>query len=188
MPAPHVVLDANIIVHAYIRDLLLDAHIARVCRVRWTDAILAEARRALIADLGRSEAETDRLLAAMRRIRRIHLTGYEGQIAAMTNDPHDRHVAAAAVQARADVVTFNLRHFRARDLAPFGIAAIHPDPFLTALAADAPRVLARIVRAQVAQRTLPPLTADAYLDRLAGSLPRFVGAVRASLTAANAKE
>jgi len=49
----------------------------------------------------------------------------------MTNDPKDRHVAAAAVRANAQViVTSNLKDFQPSSLTEWGIEARHPDQFL----------------------------------------------------------
>lgn len=127
MPYPHVVLDANVIVQGRVRGLLLDAAAAKLCRVRWTEAILTEARRAAIGDLGHDPAAVDALLAALRRhFPRAAIAGYESLVDAMMNDPKDQHVAAAAAHARANVVTFNLRHFRPEHLAPFGVRALSP--------------------------------------------------------------
>jgi len=67
VPYPQIVLDANVIVQALVRDLLRDADAFGLCRVRWTEAILAEAQRTLIRDFGRDPAPIDALLAAMRR-------------------------------------------------------------------------------------------------------------------------
>lgn len=112
MSSPHAMLDANVLAQAYVRDLLRDADALGLCRVRWTDTILDETRRVSIHKLGRAPADIDALLAAHRRaFPRATITGYEEAIAEMTGDPKDRHVAAA-VSARADVVTFNLRHLR----------------------------------------------------------------------------
>ncbi len=153
MTYPPIVLDANVIVQALVRDLLLDADAFGLCRVRWT-----EARRTLIGDSGRDPTQIDALLAAMRRhFPRAAIVGYEARIAAMTNDPKDRHVAAAAVWAGAAIATFNLRHFRPADLAPFGVRALHPDAFLMELYPAYADILAAIVREQAAQRTEPPL-------------------------------
>lgn len=180
MPYPHVVLDANVVVQALVRDLLLDADADGLCRVRWTEAILAEARRTYLNDFGRDPERIDALLAAMRHhFPRAAITGYEGRIGAMTNDLKDRHIAAAAVWAGAGIVTFNLRHFRPVHLGPFGVRAISPDTFLTALYTARPNTLAAIVRQQAAQRKVPPLSIAAYLDKLAMALPRFTAAVRA---------
>lgn len=159
MPYPQIVLDANVIVQALVRDLLLDADAYGLCRVRWTEAILTEARRTLIGDFGRDPVRIDALLAAMRRrFPRAAITGYEGRLAAMSNDPKDRHVAAAAVRAGADIATFNLRHFRPADLAPFAVRALHPDAFLMELYTAHPDTLAAIVRGQAAQRKGPSLS------------------------------
>ena len=180
MPYPQIVLDANVIVQALVRDLLLDADAFGLCRVRWTEAILAEAQRTLIGDFGRDPARIDALLAAMRRhFPRAAIVGYEERIAAMTNDPKDRHVAAAAVWAGAEIATFNLRHFRPADLAPFGVRSLHPDAFLMALYPTHADTLATIVGEQAAQRTDPPLALAAYLDKLVVPLPRFAAAIRA---------
>lgn len=45
-------------------------------------------------------------------------------------DPDDRHVLAAAIRCRADViVTMNLRDFPSEGLAAFGMEAQHPDEY-----------------------------------------------------------
>ena len=50
---------------------------------------------------------------------------------AMTNDPKDRHVLAAAVASPAQVVvTLNRKDFPDDACEPFGIQARHPDDFL----------------------------------------------------------
>ncbi len=56
------------------------------------------------------------------------VTGYEELVAAMRNDENNRHVAAAAIKAGAQViVTSNLADF---DDLPDGIEAQSPDEFL----------------------------------------------------------
>jgi predicted nucleic acid-binding protein len=162
VPYPQIVLDTNVIVQALVRDLLLDADAHGLCRVRWTEAILAEARRTLIRDFGRDPE----------------------RIAAMTNNPNDRHVAAAAVRAGAEIATFNLRHFRPAALAPFGVRALHPDAFLMELYPAHADTLATIVREQAAQRTDPPLVLTAYLDKLVVPLPRFTAVIHVQILSA----
>jgi len=182
VPSPHAALDANVLVQAYVRDLLLDADAFGLCRLRWTDTILDETRRVYLHELERDPAAIDALLTAMRReYPRAAITGYGKLIAVMTVDPKDRHVAAAATWARANVVTFNLRHFLPRDLAPFGMQAVHPDLFLTTLAEGHLEALTQIVRVQAGRRTNPPLSPDAFLIRLARPLPRFSAIIGAAL-------
>jgi len=188
VPSPQVVLDANVILHVPLRDLLLDAALADRFRVRWTDAILDEVRRNMVGKGWAPAPAVDRLIAGMNRyFPTARITGYEGREAAMTNDPKDRHVTAAAVQVGADVLTFNLRHFLPRDLAPFAIAAIHPDALLTALCEHDPHTLAESIRANAGQRRAPPMTPGEYLDRLAEPLPRFVAAMRTSFPTIDAE-
>ncbi len=186
MLSPQIVLDANVIVQAPVRDLLLDADAHGLCRVRWTEAILAEARRTLIGEFRRDPTRIATLLAAMRQhFPRAAIVGDEARIAAMTNDPKDRHVAAAAVWAGAAIATFNLRHFRAADLAPFGARALHPDALLMGLYSMHAATVATIVHEQVAQRTDPPLALAAYLDRLVVPLPRFATTIRVQILSAD---
>ena len=53
------------------------------------------------------------------------VTGFDELIPSLTlPDPHDRHVLAAAIHGRADViVTKNLKHFPAAALTRYGIEA-----------------------------------------------------------------
>jgi len=181
VPYPQVVLDANVLARALVRDIFLDAGLTRLFRVRWTDAILAETRRTYVTKIGLSEADADDLLTEMGRVfPRARITGYEGREAAMSNDPRDRHVAAAAAQVGADIVTYNLRHFQRAHLAPIGIRAIHPDVYLAALYPKHPNTLADIARQQARQRQ-GRLTLNDYLNRLGRSLPRFVATLQIHL-------
>jgi PIN domain len=68
-------------------------------------------------------------------VRDCLVTGYEDLIPALDlPDPDDRHVLAAAIRGRADViVTCNLADFQADQLAHYGIEARHPDDFLLSL-------------------------------------------------------
>ena len=69
-----------------------------------------------------------------RHFPEAEVTEYEKLIGAMTNDPKDRHVAAAAVLAGTRIiVTFNLKDFQASSLSAWGIEAQHPDEFLVSI-------------------------------------------------------
>jgi hypothetical protein len=82
-------------------------------------------------------------------------------------DPDDRHVLAAAIRSKAEViVTFNLKDFPAHILAAYDIEPMHPDDFISDLwDLDQAAVLAAV---QKQRRSLvrPPMEVGAYLDML----------------------
>ena len=57
-------------------------------------------------------------------------------------DPNDRHVVAAAIAASASVIlTWNLRHFPAKELKKFGLRKDTPDAFLSDLYDEVPDLM-----------------------------------------------
>jgi len=111
--------------------------------------------------------------------------GYKDLIPAMTNDPKDRHVLAAAVRGNADlIVTANLKDFPDAALEPYGIQAIHPDQFLLdQLDLDPVRVV-QVVAEQRDSYTRPELSAEEFSHSLAVTVPDFASAVTAAAAAA----
>jgi len=82
-------------------------------------------------------------------------------------DPNDRHVLAAAIRGRADViVTANLRDFPTEILAEFGIEAQHPDEFALHLLDLAPGIVTEAARNHRESLKNPPKTIDEYLNAL----------------------
>lgn len=63
------------------------------------------------------------------------ISGHETLIQGLTlPDAKDRHVLAAAIVGRVNViVTYNLKDFPADKLAPYGLMAEHPDTFISHL-------------------------------------------------------
>lgn len=107
------------------------------------------------------------------------VTGYETLVPIVTNDPKDRHVLAAAVRGRANVVvTNNLRHFPASARDPYGIAAEDGDTFLTNQFDLAREETVEMLRRWSADLYNPPLTSDQILDILERSAPGFCAAAR----------
>ncbi len=98
---------------------------------------------------------------------------------AMTNDPKDRHVLAAAVAADSElIVTFNLIDFPPEACEPLGVEAIHPDQFLLDLNDLSPEA-ARAALEQQAADLHPPWPLEQLLGALAAAgVPRFVDAIR----------
>jgi hypothetical protein len=82
-------------------------------------------------------------------------------------DPNDRHVLAAAIKGRADViVTANLEDFPAEVLERWGIEAQHPDAFLTGLFDLAQPAFLQAVKTVRARLKNPPKSAEDYLETL----------------------
>jgi hypothetical protein len=102
-----------------------------------------------VGKLGLTEEGASRRCDAMRKhFREAMVTGYEPYIAAMENDPKDRHVSAAALKVGAQViVTNNMRDFKKL---PEGIEAQTPDEFLCNLFGLGPGRMVAIVKAQAA--------------------------------------
>src|SRR5436309_3551093 len=80
---------------------------------KWTDQIMSEVNR----NLAKKFELTDEQVAYRESELRRHfpeawVEGYEDLVSAMTNDPKDRHVLAAAVRCNAEViVTLNRKDF-----------------------------------------------------------------------------
>lgn len=104
-----VVLDACVLYPMHLRDVLLQAAAEGLYQVYWSREILDEATRNLIANLQIAESQATHLIAMMSgAFPEAVVTDYEHLVAAMRNDPKDRHVAAAAVKAGAQVVVTEL--------------------------------------------------------------------------------
>jgi hypothetical protein len=91
-------------------------------------------------------------------------------------DEDDRHVLAAAIEARADtIVTINLKDFPPEAIMPYGIEALHPDEFvIRQMDLSVPAVIA-VVRQQRASLLHPPLSAEQFVAALARQqLPQTV--------------
>src|SRR5690348_13012236 len=106
VPAPFiVVVDANVLFPLTLRDTILRAAAAGFFQLRWTAEILDEMERNLVATGTMPADKASRLRTTMEKyFPEAEVTGYEPLIAAMRNDAKDRHVAAAAVKAGAQVV------------------------------------------------------------------------------------
>ena len=96
-------------------------------------------------------------------------------------DPDDRHVLAAAIQGRADViVTYNLKDFPADILRRHGLEAQHPDAFVISMIEVAPETVLPAVRDHRASLKRPPKSVEEYLQTLdRQSLAMTVAALRA---------
>lgn len=96
------------------------------------------------------------------------VTGYEDLINVLKlPDPDDRHVLAAAIKGRADlIVTANLRDFPVEALEPWGIEAQHPDVFLTHQFHLSQPAFLKAVKTVRLRLKNPPKSVEEYLDTL----------------------
>jgi hypothetical protein len=175
-------LDANCLYPAPLRDLLIQIATTGLYRAKWTDRIHDEWIRSLL------EKRTDLTADKLQRTREMMneavrdslVAGYESLIPAITlPDADDRHIVAAAIHSRCDViVTFNLKDFPKAILAEHNIEPIHPDDFIFhQFGLNQAKVIssANAVRARLQN---PPATPETYLKvLLSQSLPKTFAAL-----------
>jgi predicted nucleic acid-binding protein len=169
LPNLIAVLDANVLYPAPLRDFLLQLAFDDFFEPRWSDEIQEEWARNVLAD--RSDLTAANIAYTQSRMKAAFpaasVTGYENLIPQLTNNAKDRHVLAAAIQARATcIITCNLKDFKPADLAPHGVQAIHPDEFIFKLYQGAPADMIETIRRHRTRLTRPPKTAQQYLDTL----------------------
>jgi len=162
-----VLLDANVLYPAPMRDALMQLAITDLFKAKWT----VDIHREWIDALLRNEPHRDR--AALERTRDLMdknvrdclIAGYESLIPSLDlPDPDDRHILAAAIVGRCDaIVTQNLKDFPAEVLAPFGIETQHPDDFFCNQLSLAPGLVCSALRKVRARLKNPPKTAEEYL-------------------------
>ena len=169
-----VVVDACALIPYHLSDLLLRLSDAGLFEIQWSKDILAEVERNL-PKLGVDQKKAARRVAQMQRAFPLAaIEGYEGLIPAMTNDPKDRHVLAAAVRSGATViVTANLKDFPPASLAPYGIEVVHPDEFLLSqLDLDEEGVIDCLVEQRDAYKR-PALSFNEFYRSLKKVVPQF---------------
>ena len=171
-------LDACVLYPAPLRDLLIETAKTGIYRARWSDAIHDEWIAAL---LERRPDLPPEVLARTRELMNVAIpdclvTGYEDVIPSLQlPDPDDRHVLAAAIAGRADViVTFNLKDFPGTVLSAFGLEAQHPDTFLSHQMSLDPNGMLLAVRKIRRRLTNPQKTPDEYLSTLRNNQLVFV--------------
>jgi hypothetical protein len=171
-----------------LREVLVGAAGAGLFAPVWSAPILAEWAAAVRRRLGPAgeavaRAESAELRAAFPGAE-VPVPG-TAALAYGLPDPFDGHVVAAAVAGGAAViVTLNLRDFPPRALAPLGLRAEHPDPFLLRLHLAAPEAVARAaeaVRAKAERLSGLPQPMRATLKR--AGLPRLGKALEGARTA-----
>jgi len=131
------VFDACVLYPFHLRNILIQLAVDRLVDARWTDEIHNEWIRKLAA---RAPAIPVERLKNTRRLMEAALPtalvgGYEDHVPKVTlPDLDDRHVVAAGIAAGASIIlTWNLRHFPAKELKKFGLRRETPDAFVSGL-------------------------------------------------------
>jgi hypothetical protein len=172
-----VIIDSCVLANYGVCDLLLRlAERPRLFSPHWSEEILSEVRRTQIHKLGWEEALADSFQREVRvNFPEAIVTGYDSILPAMTNDPGDRHVLAAAVKEGCPLIlTFNLRHFPSGSMAPWKIAARHPQDYLIVLYEMEPKRIAACLGEIAGKRKLD---IEDVLIRLGKSLPVFANRI-----------
>lgn len=163
-------LDANVLYPAPLRDYLLHLASIGVYEPVWTIAIQDEWIRNLLK--ARPDIDKAALEATRRSMDKAfpgsNTTEYESLIESLSlPDPDDRHVLAAAIKAKAQViVTANLKDFPADALIPHAVRAEHPDAFVSECI-DRDRLKAiKALENQVKALKKPPLPVETVLKNL----------------------
>jgi predicted nucleic acid-binding protein len=185
-----VLLDACVIFPYTLVDTLLRSAEQGLYQVYFSDKILDEALRNRVK---RGMTDAGARLFHQKVVESFPEALVEASPeleALMTNDPKDRHVLAAAVSAKVDfIITSNLKDFPADSLAPWNVAAIHPDRFLVTLCDEySDAAMYEIIVAQAASyrksfdpqqpNKIPPVTTLELISVFAKEQPNFADRMR----------
>ena len=170
MPVPLVVLDANVLYPAVLRDVLMNLAVRDLFMPVWSEAIHDEWIRNVLEDqphLGRERLERTKA-KMLEHVPNVLTTGHEALIPnLMLPDLNDRHVLAAAIHSGAGlIVTNNLKDFPAHALEPFGVRAIAAQDYIMAFTVSHPEQVLASLRFQRHTLKSPPVSATTFLENL----------------------
>ena len=150
-------------------------------RPHWTEEILDEARRNVIAN--NPNADPDRV---RRRFELMNIAMPGAMIDApapelvhaMTNHPKDRHVLATAVTINAEViVTNNIKDFPAEACEPHGVEVHTLDAFVTDLVSLDNRQVWAAITEMASRLQEPPMTPQQVCKTLERHMPNAIEAL-----------
>lgn len=170
MPSFTAFLDASVLYPAPLRDLLLELAVADLYRAKWSNAVHDEWINALLRtrdDLTRERLERTRDLMNTH-VRDALVAEFEDLVDVLElPDPGDRHVLAAAIKGRADLIVIsNLKDFPPAAIAHWGLEAQHPDEFLMHQFHLSQPVFLEALKTVRLRLRKPPKSVEEYLDTL----------------------
>ena len=178
--------DANVLYPAELRNFLMHLALTGLFRAKWSDDVHEEWISNLLKnrpDLTRQKLERTRQLMDRAALDAL-VVGYEKLIPKLKlPDPNDRHVLAAAIRGKAQViVTMNLKDFPAAVLEKYGMEAQHPDEFIGRLLDLAPYAVKEAAETHRRSLKNPPKSIEEFLASLeAQGLPQSVAVLRTLL-------
>ncbi len=173
-------LDACVLFPPNLRDVILTIAEAGICQIRWSPDVLDEMERNIIK---KAKFDHEKAESGVRYLRGVMENAfpdamveqgmYSHLITVMPNDPKDRHVLAAAIACRADLlVTANIKDFSyPPDFCQVEIQ--HPDDFLRNQLELAPKALFETLKELASQRHTPMNSVRAILESLHKTVPNF---------------
>ncbi len=169
------ILDSCVLYPYELRCLLLEAAQEGLYRVHWSQRILDDTVRNLVKDGRIDPARAERLCSVMAAaFPEALIDPPQGLEAGMSCDPGDRHVLAAAVAAKAEViVTHNIRHFPAESTESLGIQAVTPDQFLCNLLDLGEAAIHGCLKTMAEQQRNPSRSVETLLQILRRDTPIF---------------
>jgi len=170
-----------------LRDTLMRAAEAELYELHFSQEILDRATCKLVKN---GRMKTDAQAAYLQEeIKRYFPEAIvevpEHLVTKMTNNPDDRHVVAAAIVAKAEViVTVDMDGFPTEALAPWGIEAWHADDFLVYLDEQNPGTMIKIIWEQSNELKVPKSVPE-IIDKLETTnlnrknrVPKFTHTIR----------
>ena len=177
------VTDACVLIPMPLVDLLLRlAETPRLYLPLWSEDILNETQRNLINKFKIPPTKAEKRIRDMKKaFPEAEVNGYQKLIPLMENDAKDRHVLAAAVRAKAEViVTYNKKDFPNAAIEQWGVKCVGPSTFLKNLFDLDPAGVVRKLHGQAEARK--DETFETLLEKLENSVPNFVRYVREQLS------
>jgi hypothetical protein len=174
-----VVLDSCVIYPMPLCDTLLRAAEKALYRPYFSQEIMDGATRNLVKDGRMTEEKALRFREAIcNNFPEAIVDNIPDElIGILTNHIGDRHVLAVAIKAPESVtwiVTSNLKHFKPKDLEPWGVVAISPDDFLLELCYEHSfSRLISLLEEQAAALKRPPTSFLDLMRRMEKQCPKF---------------
>ena len=169
-PQFKVMLDANVIYPAPIRDLLLNIADLNLIAPKWTELIQEEWIRNLLKN--RPDLSNSNLKRTVKMMNKAfpdaQVYDFEELIDRLElPDENDRHVLAAAIKCDAEaIITFNKKDFPRKYLRDYEIEIYSPDELLVLLNKFSPEVINKAFENQLASLKNPPVSRKELINTL----------------------